>query len=81
MIVLVARYSGKRLARFISPCIIRVIFLLLLLTYTCLASTSLQLLRPLTFNDADEVRTYSSPDIENLTGRHLVYAIVACNIV
>ena len=41
------------------------------------ASTSLQLLRPLTFHGVDEVRTYSSPDIEYFTGRHLVYAIVA----
>ena len=76
IIVLAARYSG-RLARFISPCIIRVICLLLLLAYTSLASTSLQLLRPLTFNGFDEVRTYSSPDIGYFTGRHLVYAIVA----
>ena len=76
IIVVAARYFG-RLARFISPCIIRVICLLLLLAYTSLTSTSLQLLRPLTFNDVDEVRTYSSPDIEYFTGRHLVYAIVA----
>ena len=76
IIVLAARYSG-RLTRFISPCIIRVICLLLLLSYTSLASTSLQLLRPLTFNDVDEACTYSSPDIKYFTGRHLAYAIVA----
>ena len=82
IIVLVARHSG-RLTRFIGPCIIRVICLLLLLSYTSLASTSLQLLRPLTFNDVDEVRTYSSPDIKYFTGRHLVYAIVAilCEVI
>ena len=76
IIVLAARYSG-RLARFISPCIIRVICLLLLLAYTSLASTSLQLLRPLTFNKVDEVHTYSSPNIKYFTGHHLAYAIVA----
>ena len=68
IIVLMTRYSPK-LTRFVGRCIIRVICILLLLSYTCLASTSLQLLRPLTFNDVDEVRTYSSPDIKYFTGR------------
>ena len=56
---------------------------MLLLAYTSLASTSLQLLRPLTFNDVDEIRTYSPPDIKYFTGRHLVYAIVAilCEVI
>ena len=82
IIVLTARYSA-RLTRFVGPSIIRVICLLLLLSYTSLASASLQLLRPLTFNDVDEVRTYSSPDIKYFTGRHLVYAIVAilCEVI
>ena len=82
IIVLVTRHS-PRLAMFVSRCIIHVICLLLLLSYTSLASTSLQLLRPLTFNDVDEVRTYSSPDIKYLTGRHLAYAIVAifCEVI
>ena len=73
----------KTYYRFIGPCIIRAICLLLLLSYTSLASTSLQLLRPLSFNDVDEVRTYSSPDIKYFTGRHLAYAIVAilCEVI
>ena len=75
-IVLVTRYS-PRLAVVVSRCIIRVICLLLLLAYTSIASTSLQLLRPLTFNGVDEVRTYSSPGIKYFTGRHFAYAIVA----
>lgn len=75
-IVLVARVS-PRLLMHVNRHIIGVICILLLLSYTSLASTSLQLLRPLTFNDIDEVRTYSSPDIKYFTGRHLVYAIVA----
>ena len=69
IIVLVARYSA-RLTRFVGSYIIRVICILLLLSYTSLASTSLQLLRPLFFNDVDEVCTYSSPDIKYFTGRH-----------
>ena len=82
IIVLVTRYS-PRLSMFVSRCIIRVICLLLLLSYTSLTSTSLQLLRPLTFNDVDEVHTYSSPDIKYFTGRHLAYAIVAifCEVI
>ena len=82
-IVLLAKYS-PRFAVFVRRCIIRVICLLLLLSYTSLATTSLQLLRPLTFNHVhEEVRTYSSPDIKYFTGRHLVYAIVAllCEVI
>ena len=81
-IVLVTRYS-PRFAMFVRRCIIRVICLLLLLSYTSLASTSLQLLRPLNFNNVHGVRTYSSPDIKYFTGRHLVYAIVAilCEVI
>ena len=82
IIVLVTRYS-PRLTHFVGRCIIHVICILLLLSYTSLASTSLQLLRPLIFNHVDEVRTYSSPDINYFTGRHLVYAIVAilCEVI
>ena len=75
-IVLVTRFS-PRLAMYVRRCIIRVICILILLSYTSLASTSLQLLRPLTFSDVHEVRTYSSPDIKYFTGRHLAYGIIA----
>ena len=82
VIVVVARYS-PRLTVFVSRCIIRVICLLLVLSYTSLASTSLQLLRPLKFHDVNEVRTYSSPSIKYFTHQHLLYAIVAilCEVV
>ena len=83
IIVLAAKHSG-RLTRFVGPCIIRVICLLLLLAYTSLASNSLQLLRPLPFvYHVDELRTYSSPHIKYFTGRHLIYAIVAilCEVI
>ena len=81
-IVLVARVS-PRLLMHVNRHVIGVICILLLLSYTSLASTSLQLLRPLTFNDIDEVSTYSSPDITYFTGRHLVYSIVAllCEVI
>ena len=66
-----------RLSAFISREIIPVICFLLLLSYTSLATTSLMLLRSLTFVDVDTVYTYLSPDIEYFHGRHLVYAITA----
>ena len=75
-LVTAARYS-MRIAQFISRCVIRVICLLILLSYTSLASTSLRLLRPLPFTDIDETRTFLSPEIKYFTDRHLVYAIVA----
>ena len=75
-IILAARRSA-RITLFISRCIIRVICLLLLLSYTSLASTSLQLLRPLRFTDVKEAYTYSSPHIQYFHGRHAFYGIVA----
>ena len=76
MIVVLARRS-RRLSSFISKGIIHVICCLLLLSYTSFATTSLLLMRPLTFHDVDKVYTYVSPDIEYFHGRHLAYAIVA----
>jgi len=82
-ISLLARIS-YRFSSFISRRIIHVICLLLLLSYTSVATTSLLLMRTLTFLDVnDKIYTYLSPDIEYFHGRHLSYAIVAvlCTIV
>ena len=76
LISLLARRS-RRISTIISRGIIHVICLLLLLSYTSIASTSLLLMRSLKFLDIDKVYTYLSPDIEYLHGRHLAYAIVA----
>ena len=65
------------MAEFIGRCIICVFCFLLLLAYTSLASTSLQLLRPLKFTDVNEVYTYSSLNVEYFHGRHLIYGTVA----
>ena len=65
------------MASFISKGIIHVICYLLLLSYTSVATTSLLLMRPLIFLNADKVYTYVSPDIEYLHGQHLPYTIVA----
>ena len=81
MITLLARIS-PRFTVIISRGIIHVICLLLLLSYTSIASTSLLLMRSLTFHQIDNVYTYLSPDIEYFHGRHLAYGIAAllCSI-
>ena len=76
IITLSARRS-QRISNIIRRGIIRVICLLLLLSYTSMASTSLLLMRPLKFHDIDKVYTYLSPDIEYFHGRHLAYSIAA----
>ena len=75
-ISLLARTS-RRISAIISRGIIHVICLLLLLSYTSIASTSLLLMRPLMFHGVDKVYTSLSPDNEYFHGRHLAYGIVA----
>ena len=76
LIVMAVRYSA-RMSLFVSRCIIRVICLLILLSYTSIASTSLQLLLPIKFTDVIEWYTYSSPHIQYFRGRHIIYGVVA----
>ena len=76
IISLLARIS-LRVSVFISRGIIHVICLLLLLSYTSVTSTSLLLMRSLSFHEIDKVYTYLSPDMEYFHGRHLIYGIVA----
>jgi len=76
VITVVARHF-PRVAFYVRRCIIRVICLLLLLAYTSLASTSLQLLKPQHFAGVDEVFVYLSPSHKYLRGRHAFYGIVA----
>jgi len=73
--VCAVKYS-PRISLFVSRCILRVICLLLLLSYTSLASTSLQLLRPLIFTDIDKVYTYSSPHVQYFHGRHAFFGLL-----
>ena len=75
-IVLFARKS-RRMSAIIGRVIIHVICLLLLLSYTSLASTSLLLIRALRFHEIDKIYSYLSPDIEYFHGRHLAYSIVS----
>jgi len=82
IICLLARMSYK-FSSFVSRGIIHVICFLLLLSYTSVATTSLLLLRSLTFHNVDKVYTYLSPDIEYFHNRHLPYGIIAilCSLV
>ena len=75
-IVVVVRYSA-RMSLFVNHCIIRVICLLILLSYTLIASTSLQLLLPPRYTDIKEWYTYSSPYIQYFHERHIIYVVVA----
>ena len=79
---LVAKMSYK-FSPFISKGYAQVVCLLLILSYSSVATTSLVLMRALTFLDVDKIYTYLSPDVEYFHGRHLPYAIVAvlCTIV
>ena len=82
LISISTRFS-PRLALFVSRGVIHVICFLLLLSYTSIASTSLLLIKPLTFIGVDKVYTYLSPDYEYFHGRHLAYGLVAivCGLV
>ena len=70
------RFS-PRLSLFISRAVIHAICLLLLLSYTSIASTTLLLVRSIRFTNIDKVYSYLSPDIEYFHGRHLIYVLVA----
>jgi len=86
MILLLISISAKfspRLSLFVSRGVIHVICFLLLLSYTSIASTSLLLMRPLTFTGVDKVYTHLSPDLEYFHSRHLAYGLVsiACGLI
>ena len=86
LLLIIARAANRsvRFTAFVRQRgVVRTICLLLLLFYTSLSSTSWLLLRPLTFNGADGVYTYLSPDIKYFSGRHVAYSLIAifCGIV
>ena len=68
---------SRRLSNFVSRAIIHAISLLFLLSYTSIASTSVLLMRSISFANIDEVYSYLSPGIEYFHGRHLIYVLIA----
>ena len=83
LLIVVAARCSARITLIVSRLIIRVLCLLVLLSYTSIASTSLQLLLPLKFTDVEQWYTYSSPHIKYFHQQHAVYGIVAiiCELV
>ena len=75
--ITVAARHFKKLVFYVNRCISRVTFLFLLLSYTSITSTSLQLLRGVQYDDNDGVFVYLSPHTKYFTHRHAVYATVA----
>ena len=76
IVICVLARKSPRISLFVSRGAIHFICFLLLLSYTSVTTTSLLLMRLLTFTDIDKVYTYLSPDIEYCHGRHLAYVIV-----
>ena len=62
---------------YVNRCITRVVFLILVLSYTSVTSTSLQLLRGMQYDDNNGIRVYLSPHFKYFTNRHAAYATVA----
>ena len=75
-ITLVAK-CFKKLAFYVNRCIAYVTFLFILLSYTTITSTSLQLLRGVQYDDNDGAFVYLSPHIKYFTHQHGAYATVA----
>ena len=68
---------SKKVAFYVNRCIRCVTFLFLLLSYTSITSTSLQLLRGVQYDDNDGVFVYLSPHFKYFTHQHAVYGTVA----
>ena len=77
LLVSVSTRFSPKLSLFISRAVIHAICLLLLLSYTSIAFTTLLLVRSIRFTNVDKVYSYLSPDIEYFHGRHLFYVLVA----
>ena len=75
-IVLVAKYSQK-VAFCVNQCITTVTYVFLILCYTLVTSTSLQLLRGIKYDDSDSVFVYLSPHLKYFTHQHALYATIA----
>ena len=69
--------SCKRIALHVDHCIVQVVCLFLLLSFSSLISISVPLLRPVEFSNIDGVYTYLSPDLKYFTNQHKAYVGVA----
>jgi len=75
--IVITEKCFKKLTFYVNRCIAHVTVLFLLLSYTSVTSTSLQLLRGIQYDDTDSVFVYLSPHFKYFTHRHAAYATVA----
>ena len=80
IIVLLTRHF-PRFAVIVRRCIIQIICLLLLLSYTSLASTSFQLLRAVHYPGYDGLYVYLSPDMKYFRNRLHFMVLWQCCVV
>ena len=67
----------RRIDYYVHRCITLTTVLFLQLSYTTVASVSLQLLRGAEYNGVDGVYVYLSPYLKYFEGRHAAYAVIA----
>ena len=77
LVIVLVTMRSSRIATYVRRCIIRIICVLLLLSYTSLASTSFQLLRAVHYPGYDGLYVYLSPDMKYFSNRHAFYGVVA----
>ena len=75
-IVITAKFN-KKMSFYIDHCIVRVVCLFLLLSYSSLTSISLLLLKPLKLDNIDGLYTSLSPHLKYFTNHHVIYGSVA----
>ena len=74
--ITITEKSFIKVAFYVNHCITRVIFLFLLLSYTTVTSTSLQLLRGIKYGN-NGVFVYLSPKFKYFSHQHAIYGTVA----
>jgi len=77
IVIITNCFKKMTLNIYVNRCIARVTVLFLLLSYTSVTSTSLQLLRGIRYDNIDGVFVYLSPHLKYFTHQHAVYASVA----
>ena len=75
--LVIAAKCSRRIDFYVHRCITLTAVLFLQLSYTTVASVSLQLLRGSEYNGVDGVYVYLSPHLKYFEGRHVAYGTVA----
>ena len=75
--IAIAAKCSTKILFYVNRCITSIIFLFLVLSYTSVTSTSLQLLRGIQNDDNDGIYAYLSPQFKYFTNRHAAYGTIA----